>query len=409
MVPQRPLSAHARIQSPLPIVIAPQQTQLPTSSSIIMSSNIPSSLNISDDGIEVGGDEEVVQEQGIEDEEQLKIQFELKDDDLKGRVRMKLTPVSQHLQPNSSSLSSSPQKSTAIEHFHAFSDTTALSRQSTDSLSSRTRKGSEPPPSLMALFEGNVKKTHKQQSYEEESVHAKQHSFDNSNLTTSQSQGSPRHRRRMRSPVLSDVDTDKTMCRTPSQPHLITSTPHLTLIKQPLTKAHSIQQLRAESPGDHKETRNHRSSSGGNEQLLKPQKKQDHHLSSKESSNTSSVASLKVKDDIERTSTKVTNRRLMSVDSVPMRSAAKSSLDMWRRNSSQLGTSIRGDVVSSKRPYSMVETSSTIRTHYSIGEFNPTPSTLVAQMFWTAVSLLESDFEAEFSMALRLISKVYCY
>ena len=60
----------------------------------------------------------------------------------------------------------------------------------------------------------------------------------------------------------------------------------------------------------------------------------------------------------------------------------------------------------SMRPHSMVDTSA-LRPHYSMGELNPTPSALVAQMFWTAVSLLESDFEAEFSMALRLISKVW--
>ena len=36
-------------------------------------------------------------------------------------------------------------------------------------------------------------------------------------------------------------------------------------------------------------------------------------------------------------------------------------------------------------------------------------SGLLAQFFWTSASLLESDYEQEFSMAMRLLNKVYCF
>ena len=36
----------------------------------------------------------------------------------------------------------------------------------------------------------------------------------------------------------------------------------------------------------------------------------------------------------------------------------------------------------------------------------PIPPSLLSQLFWTSVSLLESDYEQEFTMALRLLNKV---
>ena len=36
-------------------------------------------------------------------------------------------------------------------------------------------------------------------------------------------------------------------------------------------------------------------------------------------------------------------------------------------------------------------------------------SGLLAQFFWTSASLLESDYEQEFSMAMRLLNKVDCF
>ena len=410
MVPQRPVSVHGQMQPAVPVVVTP----LPS-----ISSQTSADRPAAADGWKELAEKPELKE---EVEESSAPPSEPTLEELKGRIRMKITPLST---TEDMYIPGGVQKATAAEHFHAYSDTAALSSSEETSQetgeSSRLRKGSEPPPSLMALFEGG-KKTYKQQSYDEESIHPKQHSLDNSHLSTSQPHGSPRHRRRMRSPVLSN----KEMERAPSHPHLhqTTSTPHFphSLSTQPLTKASSIQQLRAASPLDVEDSRNHRSYSGGKEDMKRlklpklQRQEQNVQNSSKESllsSNTSSVGSLKTREMEKEagmeSSGRVVNKRLMSIDSVPMRSSAKSSSDMWRRNSSQIG--IRREMVSGGRggvrPHSMVETS-TLRPYYPL-DWNPTPSTLVAQMFWTAVSLLESNFEAEFSMALRLISKVVCF
>ena len=392
MVPQRPASAHARIQSPLPVVIAPLLAAAPPT---LQPSESPASRERSAEG----GSERESAEDPIEPAEE----------ERRDRVRSKFSPLpvtTQHLQ-----LSAPRLKETPVGRIHTFSDTTALSNSDQES-SLRLRKGSEPPPSLLAQFERDGgRKAHKQLSYEEESVHLKQHSLDSSYLNTSQ--GSPRHSRRMKSPVLPCKKTE--MTRTPSHPHLhqASSTPLLPPSSQSLTKAHSIQQLRAASPSEQEEGRNQRSYSGGVQdmQRLKPLRlqKQEQTVASGSkdslhSSNTSSVASLKTKSEVGKE--KSQRVKMRSIDSVPMRSYVKSSSDMWRRNSSQIG--LRRELVTGgrggMRPHSMVETSS-LRPLYSM-ELNPTPAALVAQMFWTAVCLLESDFEAEFSMALRLISKV---
>lgn len=363
----------------------------------------------------------------------------------------KLIPISaaaDHLlRPGS--LSSSPQKAT-VEHFHAFSDITGLSSsgeyllEETDD--SRARKGSEPPPSLMAPFErdlGSSRRVMKQKSVEEggATVHPKQRSFDNSHLNAPHLQGSPKHHRRMKSPSTSEKGREKgksKIKRAPSHPHLhqTSSNPH-PLSAQPLTKARSIQQLRMDS-SDSDDSRKQRSYSGGREdmRLLKPHplrslaregrvqegvkktpSRESLNSHVKEEDNpktTSSGGSPKEAHEKERYVREV-GLRQVSVDSVltaPVRlstSPSKSYSDMRRRNSTQIG--LRKDILDSAggrgRPHSMVETSS-FRPQHSV-EFNPTPSDLVAQMFWTAVSLLQSDFEAEFFMALRLISKVTTY
>ncbi len=61
-------------------------------------------------------------------------------------------------------------------------------------------------------------------------------------------------------------------------------------------------------------------------------------------------------------------------------------------------------------PSSMIETS-TFRHHgqsFSVDmtPVNPAAPDLLAQLFWTAASLLESDYEGEYTMALRLMSRV---
>lgn len=56
---------------------------------------------------------------------------------------------------------------------------------------------------------------------------------------------------------------------------------------------------------------------------------------------------------------------------------------------------------------SMFETSSyRYGPSFSSDAINPPPPDLLAQLFWTATSLLESDYEGEYLMAQRLLSKV---
>ena len=45
-------------------------------------------------------------------------------------------------------------------------------------------------------------------------------------------------------------------------------------------------------------------------------------------------------------------------------------------------------------------------TNFQVTEVNPGAPELLAQLFWTGASLLESDYQGEYTMALRLLSKV---
>lgn len=45
-------------------------------------------------------------------------------------------------------------------------------------------------------------------------------------------------------------------------------------------------------------------------------------------------------------------------------------------------------------------------TSFQVAEVNPGAPELLAQLFWTGASLLESDYQGEYTMALRLLSKV---
>ena len=59
---------------------------------------------------------------------------------------------------------------------------------------------------------------------------------------------------------------------------------------------------------------------------------------------------------------------------------------------------------------SSLPTSSSYRFSSSVdqsqAQVNPGPPELLAQLFWTGASLLESDFPSEYTMALRLLTKV---
>ena len=61
-------------------------------------------------------------------------------------------------------------------------------------------------------------------------------------------------------------------------------------------------------------------------------------------------------------------------------------------------------ICSKTRPRSMIETSCGMQYHPR--EVKTTPPDVLAQLFWTACSLLESDYEDEFLLALKLFSKV---
>ena len=317
----------------------------------------------------------------------------------------------------------------------------------------RTRKASEPPPSLSALFDHDMassRRVMKQKSMNE--AHLKQSSFDSSHLQRIES--SPR--RQIRSPTMSE-NTSVTssasqlkedfggMHRAPSHPHLnsTTNSPQLLhmsslpLAGQPLVKAHSIQQLRAESNGEDPVSirRSNSASSGkagvGGVLLRKKKSKSKESLMREGTSLRKTPSKELVKEageeeerehgsgvsvGKERTAPSRDTQTSAAISVEPTQaplvgnqhsSQAKHYMETRRRNSSQpSGRKEVEGLYKCTRPMSMIETSSFRRGgHYSF-DFNPAPPNLLAQLFWTAVSLLESDFEGEFTMALRLLSKV---
>ena len=318
----------------------------------------------------------------------------------------------------------------------------------------RTRKASEPPPSLSALFDHDMassRRVMKQKSMNE--AHLKQSSFDSSHLQRIES--SPKHVRRIRSPTMSE-NTSVTsgqlkenfggMYRAPSHPHLnsTTNSPQLLHMSslppagQPLVKAHSIQQLRAESDGeDPVSIRRSNSASGkagvGGVLLRKKKSKSKESLMREGTSLRKTPSKELVKEageggkredgsgvsvGKERTAPSRDTQTSAAISVEPTQaplvgnqhsSQTKHYTETRRRNSSQpWGRKEVEGLYSSKctRPMSMIETSSFRRGGQYSFDFNPAPPNLLAQLFWTAVSLLESDFEGEFTMALRLLSKV---
>lgn len=123
----------------------------------------------------------------------------------------------------------------------------------------RSRKSSEPPPSLQALFDHDMgssrRMINKQHSADHVHVaHPKQHSLDSTHLKSTTPQSPKLHTRRVKSPSTSDknnrIDLSESgrIPRTPSHPHLNSplSTTHITKLHTndpPMVRAHSTQQL----------------------------------------------------------------------------------------------------------------------------------------------------------------------
>ena len=121
----------------------------------------------------------------------------------------------------------------------------------------RSRKSSEPPLSLQALFDPDISLSRQmtKQTSAEEVVHFKQSSYDGSHARTPQ--GSPKHVRRIRSPAMPLIGSN--IQRTPSHPHLnsATSSPQVARISLaaslpagPLLRARSTQQIKAEADAE---------------------------------------------------------------------------------------------------------------------------------------------------------------
>lgn len=356
---------------------------------------------------------------------------------------------------------------------------------------SHPRKTSEPPPSLMLLFENTNSiassrraAMSKQTSADQVTAyHPRQTSLDSSHLQAVQ--GSPKHGRKAKSSSKSN------MKRAPSHPHLnsTTSSPQVTHVglaplNQPIHRARSTQQLKLQTD-EVAATLKRRSFSGGKEdmhQLSSGRQKSSSPSCSLSSSADATSLRLPSREGTREKDPTAAIRRTPSHESLPdkdrgesvMRekeslglmagkelkesqsgsnlppltlsreplersmssskdtsivaketvsttdslytspvttgrsSPEKSMVDIRRRNSmgirDTLGVSPGGR---KPRPHSMIETSSFRSTvgGYS-SEMNTATPDLLAQLFWTAASLLESDFEGEFSMALRLLSKV---
>ena len=137
----------------------------------------------------------------------------------------------------------------------------------------RSRKSSEPPLSLQALFDPDISLSHQmtKQTSADEVVHLKQSSYDGSHTRTPQ--GSPKHMRRMRSPAMPLIGSN--IQRTPSHPHLnsATSSPQVahfglatSLPAGTLLRARSTQQIKAEADAEELslKRRSYSGESGGN-------------------------------------------------------------------------------------------------------------------------------------------------
>ena len=316
----------------------------------------------------------------------------------------------------------------------------------------RSRKASEPPPSLQVLFDRDMGSSrrwmHKQVSVEEVkqqdmAQHPKQHSLDNSQLRSPQTQ-SPRLHRRVKSPSTSYYEKadknvrDKRLNSATSSPQI---SPKLVLSVPPpgMMRATSTLQLKTdlEEPlliGE-----------GGGKADLQPFLKKQKELSRSKESLCESPEVVRLKKVPSRES--LVARELgpvagkehwdRSAPSKDTQLSAEVSEEntqaplinqqgqppgvgrlgggLLRRNSSQLagrsselGSSLHSSGSSGAgrklRPHSMFETSSYGAQYL---EQRPMTSDLLAQLFWTSASLLESDYEGEFSMALRLLTKVF--
>jgi len=204
---------------------------------------------------------------------------------------------------------------------------------------------------------------------------------------------------------------------------------------QPLVKARSIQQLRMDSQEeDSVSIRRSNSASSGkadvrDNSLAMKQSRSKENLMREELSlrKTPSKESILVKDAGGGGEVSVSKERAAPSKDMQMGAAisvettqapligsqrgspSKLHADVRRRNSSQpWGRKDLEGLYGHRhiRPKSMIETSSFRQGGQYSFDFNPAPPNLLVQMFWTSVSLLESDFEREFMMALRLLSKV---
>ena len=333
----------------------------------------------------------------------------------------------------------------------------------------RSRKSSEPPPSLQALFDHDMassRRTMMKQISADLPVHPRQTSLDNSQLKPAPL-SSPKHGRRLKSPSTSK----STIHQAPSHPHLnsATSSPqvsHLPPIGQPLFRARSTQQLKVEVDATEASLKR-RSYSGGKEdmhQLAASILKRDSsaerpmRTSSGDSKKevpvglrkTPSRESLRGKEAktspgssgkdarvVGPKETQASKDRSMSGSSlkepqtvvkeisstvevvqaplvgVPggQGSPSKQHGDVRRRNSTGIKRDSLDPLSGGRRvrPRSMIETLSvrSISASHSLDVSTGAPD-LLAQLFWTASGLLESDYEGEFTMALRLLSKVSC-
>lgn len=154
---------------------------------------------------------------------------------------------------------------------------------------SRMRKGSEPPPSLSALFDHSMGSSrrwvHKQFSADElQNNHPKQHSFDSTHLRSLTPQ-SPKHGRRIKSPSTSDRSSSQMesslIPRTPSHPHLaspsasplVSPASNKHTLQETIIRAHSSQQLTKLESDNEEESVIMRSGSGGKSDL--PQRRSD--------------------------------------------------------------------------------------------------------------------------------------
>ena len=185
--------------------------------------------------------------------------------------------------------------------------------------------------------------------------------------------------------------------RTPSHPELAVSLPLCSAVVStggPMVKAHSVSQLQSEV-AEEKVAKRHSDVTHSYSPVVQLLAQREMQRSQKQR------GSMELLREKENSTAPPTTHLPLSKQNSPLKLPEREmvrrriSADPERAVASYSSSRVKG------RPMSMFETSS---YHYQSVEV--TSADFLTQLFWTSACLLESDYEGEFSLALRMLEKV---